>query len=81
MAGWHYQLSGREFEQALRVGKGRWRVGEGKPWAGKDSDTIEQLNWTERPKDQISYPLKVWDTLFYKEVKPGYIHWNKLVCE
>ena len=53
MAGWHYQLSGREFEQALRVGKGRWRVGEGKPWAGKDSDTIEQLNWTELKDPKI----------------------------
>ena len=31
MAGWHYQLSRHEFEQALRVGEGRWRVGEGKP--------------------------------------------------
>ena len=28
MVGWHYQLNGREFEQALRVGEDReaWRA-------------------------------------------------------
>ena len=44
MVGWHHQLSGHEFEQALGDGE-RW---EGlaccSPWGLKKSRTIERLN-------------------------------------
>ena len=44
MVGWHHQLDGHEFEQALGVGDG-----QGSPmccslWGHKESDTTEQLN-------------------------------------
>ena len=46
MVGWHHQLDGQEFEQALGVGNGQGslafcnlRVTE--------LDTTEHLNWTE----------------------------------
>ena len=43
MVGWHHQLSGYEFEQALRVGDGQGRL-------VSQSDTTERLNKTELNK-------------------------------
>ena len=41
MAGWHYQLYGHEFEQALDVGDGEGSLACGSPWGHKESDTTE----------------------------------------
>ena len=45
--GWHHQLNGHEFEQAPRVGDGQGNLACYNPWGCKESDTTEQLNWTE----------------------------------
>ena len=47
MVGWHHQLNGHEFEQALGVGDGQESLVCCSPWGCKQSDTIEWLNWTE----------------------------------
>ena len=47
MVGWHQQLDGHEFEQALRVGDGQESLACCGSWGHKESDTTEQLNWTE----------------------------------
>ena len=47
MAGWHHQLNGHEFEQALGVGDGQGSLVCCSPWGCKESDTTERLNWTE----------------------------------
>ena len=48
MVGWHHQLDGYEFGQALRViGDGQGTLACCSPWGCKDSDTTEQLNWTD----------------------------------
>ena len=47
MVGWHHQLDGHEFEQALGVGDGQGSLGCFSPWGRKESDTTEQLNRTE----------------------------------
>ena len=47
MVGWHYQLYGHEFEQAPGVGDGQGSLVCCSPWGLKESDTTEQLNWTE----------------------------------
>ena len=47
MVGWHYWLSGHEFEQALGVGDGQGSLACCSPWGRKESDTTEQLNWTD----------------------------------
>ena len=47
MVGWHHQLDEHEFEQALGVGNGQGGLGCCSPWGCKESDTAEQLNWTE----------------------------------
>ena len=47
MTGWHHWLDGHEFEQALGVGDGQGSLVCCSPWGHKESDTTEQLNWTE----------------------------------
>ena len=38
MAGWHHQLDGHEFEQALGVGDGQGRLACCSPWGHKELD-------------------------------------------
>ena len=52
MAGWHHRLSGHECEQALGVGDGQGSLVCCGSWGHKESDTTEQMNWTE-----VSKPL------------------------
>ena len=47
MVGWHHRLDGHEFEQAPGVGDGHGSLACCSPWGLKESDTTEQLNWTE----------------------------------
>ena len=47
MVGWHHQLDGHEFEQALGDGEGQGGLACYSPWSHKESDTTEQLNCTE----------------------------------
>ena len=51
MVGWHHQLTGYEFEQALGDGEGQGSLACCSPWGCKESDTTEQLNWTDRLMD------------------------------
>ena len=45
--GWHHQLNGHEFEQALGVSNEQGSLVCCSPWGRKESDTTERLNWTE----------------------------------
>ena len=47
MVGWHHQLDGHEFEQASGIVDGQGGLACCSPWGHKESDTTEQLNWTE----------------------------------
>ena len=47
MAGWHHWLDGCEFECTLGVGDGQGGLTCCNSWGRKESDTTEQLNWTE----------------------------------
>ena len=42
MVGWHHQLNGQEFEQALGDGEGQGSLACCSPWGHKESDTTEQ---------------------------------------
>ena len=44
MVGWHNQLDGQEFEQALGVGDGQGSLACYSPWGLKESDTTERLS-------------------------------------
>ena len=45
MAGWHHELEGHEFEQALGVGDGQGGLACCDSRGRKESDTTERLNW------------------------------------
>ena len=47
MAGQHHRLDGREFEWTPGVGDGQGGLACYNSWGRKESDTTEQLNWTE----------------------------------
>ena len=48
MVGWHQQLNGREFEQALRVRDGQGSLACCSSWSCKESVVTEGLNWIEQ---------------------------------
>ena len=52
MAGWHHWLNGREFEWTPGVGDGQGGLTCCNSWGRKESDTTEQLNWTEYLKEE-----------------------------
>ena len=47
MAGWHHRLDGRESEWTPGDGDGQGGLACCDSWGRKESDTTEQLNWTE----------------------------------
>ena len=47
MAGWHHRLDGRESEWTPGVGDGQGGLACCDSWGCEESDTTEQLNWTE----------------------------------
>ena len=47
MAGWHHRLDGRESEWTPADGDGQGGLACCDSWGHKESDTTEQLNWTE----------------------------------
>ena len=53
MVGWHHQLDGHEFEQALGIGDGQRGLVCCSPWGRKESDTTETLNWTDSYRYEI----------------------------
>ena len=55
LAGWHHWLDGGEFEWTLGVGDGQGGLVCCNSWGCKESDTTEQLNWTE-PNVLMGFP-------------------------
>ena len=53
MVGWHHQLKGHEFEQALGDGEGQGSLECCSPWGHKESDMTEQLNNNQRRTQEI----------------------------
>ena len=47
MAGWHHLLNGYKSEQVPGVCDGQGSLACCSPWGHKESDTTEQMNWTE----------------------------------
>ena len=47
MVGWHHRLDGHEFEWTLGVGDGQGGLAYCDSWGCTESDTTEQLNWTD----------------------------------
>ena len=47
MVGWDHRVDGHESEQAPGIDDGQGSLACFSPWGCKESDTTEQLNWTE----------------------------------
>ena len=47
MVWWHHRCDGHEFEQVLGDGDGQGSLACCSPWGCKESETTEQLNWSE----------------------------------
>ena len=58
MAGWHHGLDGHGFEWTPGVGDGQGGLACCDSWGRRQSDTTEQLNWTEDEKTP-PYPMKL----------------------
>jgi len=55
MVGWHHRLNGREFEWTPGVGDGQGGLACCNSWGRKESDTTEQLIWSDHVYIYISY--------------------------
>ena len=53
MVGWHHQLNGHEFEQALGDGEGQGSLACFSSWGRKESDMTEQLNNDNNMADPV----------------------------
>ena len=52
MVGWHHQLNGHEFEQALGIGDGQGSLACCSPWGSQIVRHDKRLNWTESIKEE-----------------------------
>ena len=59
VVGWHHQLNGHEFEQALGNGEGQGRLACCSPWDNKELDMTEKLNNRPWPTPIKSEVLRV----------------------
>ena len=63
MVGWHHQLDGHAFEQALGIGDGQGSLVCCSPWGCRESDMTEQLNSSELIPDSLCYTAEAKTTL------------------
>ena len=63
MVGWHHQLNGHEFEQALGDGEGQGSLAYCSPWGCKELDMTEQLNW----KNTFKFVSWIFNQKFHKD--------------
>ena len=59
MAGWHHRLNGREFEWTPGAGDGQGGLACCNSWGCKESDTTEQLNWTELNSYYLTFNTEI----------------------
>ena len=71
IAGWHHRLDGHEFEWAPGVGDGQGGLACCNSWGRKESDTTEQLNWTELKVKWglMGVPDPVWLVFLWEEIR------------
>ena len=61
MAGWHHQLDAPEFGWTLEIADGQGGLACYDSWGRKESNTTEQLNWTESliQVNRYSVPVQI----------------------
>ena len=78
MAGWHHWLDGYESEWTPGVGDGQGGLACCDSCGHKESDTTEQLNWTELKETKDLY-IENYKTLM-KEIKEDTSRWRNIPC-
>ena len=66
MVGWHHQLDGHEFEQALGVGDWQGSLACCSPWGHKESDMTERLKWTNIIPKQLVKQVNVYNKIYQR---------------
>ena len=82
MVGWHHQIHGHKFEQALRNVDGQGSLACCSLWGHKESDMTEWLNWKYWKKKQMS--KKPWQLrILYraKQIMKVILQIGKGVCQ
>ena len=79
MDGWHQQLDGHKFEQALGVGDGQGTLACCSAWDHKESDTSEHLS-THTHKT-VKDHSQVMGLLLKKQPQLDLVHGPYVVCE
>jgi len=71
MVGWHHRLDGHGFGWTLGVGDGQGGLACCGSWGHKESDTTEQLNWTELICLSLSlhFPLSLLSIIFFLQLR------------
>ena len=79
MVGWHHQLNGHEFQQALGDGEGQGSLSCWSPWGLKELDTTELLNNNKVTLLSLlsfySYFCVFWNK---RLCPPKFKHWNSI---
>ena len=71
MVGWHHWLDGRESEWTLGVGDGQGGLACCDSWGRMESDTTEQLNWTDKEQQQPCFlKLTTFNPCFHWHLSP-----------
>ena len=81
MAGWHHWLDGRESEWTPGVGDGQGGLACCNSWGRKESDTTEQLNWTELMKQEASLGARLFLILYPRYLTHGVCSGNGWLVE
>ena len=58
MVGWHHQLNGHEFDQALGDDEGQGSLACCRPWGHKELDMTERLNNSLPVQQKSLHPIK-----------------------
>ena len=66
MVGWHHQLDGHEFEQALGIGDWQGSLACHSPWGHIESDMTERLKWTNIIPKQLVKQVNVYNKIYQR---------------
>ena len=85
MAGWHHRLNGCEFEWTPGIGDGQGGLACCSSWGRKESDTTEQLNWSELKFMKIIFQIyqcfnvyEQYNSKMNRKILAGKLHYSFL---
>ena len=80
VVGWHHQLDGHEFEQALGISDEQGSLTCCSPWGCKEPDMSEELNWTDPRSKSESVWVKRSRSVVSNSLRPRGLYPTRLLC-